>query len=63
MTHEGAPVAAIVDYEAFLVLRPALDALQAQRNAGRADTPAGWSLMCCQMLTDGYAREACEVAA
>lgn len=60
---QGAPVGVIVDYAAFLALRPALDQLQALRNAGRVGTPAGWDLMCCQMVDGGYAREGCEVTA
>lgn len=64
MTAEnGEPIAAIVDYEAFVILSALFDQLQALRNAGEVAQPAAWLQMCGEMVEGGYAREVCEVAA
>ena len=62
MTQDGEPVAAIVDYEAFTLLRSFFDKLQEVRTAGIVVTPAAWLLMCNEMVAGGYA-EQCRVIA
>lgn len=56
---EGEIVGAIIDADALAAARPALDELQALRDAGHQAAPAAWLQMRSAMLADGYAREAC----
>ncbi len=60
---DGEPIAAIIDIDAFQVVSATLDQLQLLRSAGTLTTPAAWLQMRGEMVADGYAREACEVAA
>lgn len=62
MTKDGEPVAAIVDCDALILLRPRLDEVQALRDAGALPTPAGWVQMCQELVADGYGQP-CEVTA
>ena len=58
MTAEnGEPIAAIVDYEAFVILSALFDQLQALRNDGEVAQPAAWLQMCGEMVTGGYAEK------
>lgn len=54
MTHEGEPVAAIVDYAAFALLADLFDQVQQARNAGELPTPRAWRTMMLEMIYGGF---------